>query len=297
MLSPGVPVPPSHPDIPVRPVPSHSVSARHVPLAVVPALPVVRCRDWRRPLPRLQCMNLTWALGRGPRAPPPTLPPAHWHNRHQCSSAHHRAHQHLTSRRTLPNRAFQGSKIPRLLRLRQPVATSLHHWSGQGQGSQGNQSQVLCHRVRPPARPLFLPSSNAARRLISTARFTACNLFSHLDLTWPTRPDRCPRQHFCSRPSFPLAPVTSSSRLPSKPHSHNHSPTSHCHSKCHSRPPASPESTRPLISWGPRSTGWSNLAVKFSRLLSAHHFVRFFTVPCVGRATETRRKKDGDRLE
>lgn len=185
MLSPGVPAPPSHPDIPARPVPSHPVSARHVPRAVVPALPVARRRDWRRPLPRLQCMNLTWALGPGPRAPPPSLPPAHWHNRHQCSSAHHRAHQHLTSRRTLPNRAFQGSKIPRLLRLRQPVATSLHHWSGQGRAraARATRARYSATAYLPPARPLFLPSSNAARRLISTARFTACNLFSHLALT------------------------------------------------------------------------------------------------------------------
>lgn len=171
-------------DIPVSAVPSPSVSR-------VMYLAILYLRTQSRgavteggPFLVCQCMNLTWALGPSPRAPPPT----HWHHRHQCTSSPvhtpHQwlAHQHLTSCRTLPNKG-----IPRF----------------QGCFGSGNQLQRVCSagqgqvRARPgqPELAVYLPLSlppvpcpSPPRmprdgRLISTARFTACNLFTHSDLT------------------------------------------------------------------------------------------------------------------
>lgn len=100
-----------------------------------------------------------------------------------------------------------------------------------------------------------------------------------------TRPDRYLRQHFCSRPSFLLI---SSSRLPSKPHSHNRSPLSHCHSKCHIAA-ASPESTRPLISLGSRSTGGAFLLS--NSVVSFLHIISCASSPC--RAWDGPQQHDG----
>lgn len=120
-----------------------------------------------------------WALGPGHHHT--THSATHWHTTGTSATSAGLAHQHLTSCRTLPNRAFQGSKVPRLLRLRQPVAT------GQGQvRARPGQPRATVVPPSPAPVPCSFPPRvprERARRLISTARFTACNLFTHFDLT------------------------------------------------------------------------------------------------------------------
>lgn len=114
-----------------------------------------------------------WALGPGHHHT--THSATHWHTTGTSATSAGLAHQHLTSCRTLPNRAFQGSKVPRLLRLRQPVATSLQRWSGPSQGkARATKSHSSTSLSR--ARPLFLPSSSAARA--SETTHLDCSFYS-----------------------------------------------------------------------------------------------------------------------